>query len=128
MRFSLDRSLNIEYQKNILDIIASFLNQSTEGFYENTHSMIEFTLTRRRHLGKILIHRFRESTFSRYKKHTIKKLCQNDWVREFEAHFFYSVIKPMNVVLKILTGKQREFLKQIKKRFLIAGTQNYVLR
>jgi hypothetical protein len=130
MRFCLYKSLNAEYQLNILKTISSFLVDTNEDYYTRMTCYIEFTLTRRQHLGKVLIHRIKQSKISSFRNHTVRKLTRSDWVREFEAHTFFNVIKPINLISRLfiessLWRKMR--IDAIRNQYVQRNTENYLL-
>jgi hypothetical protein len=128
IRFCLDKNLNTEYQLNLLKIISSFLGEHREDQFAKRNSFIEFTLTKRRHLGKILIHRFKESKLTKSKQYSVKKLSIDDWTREFEAHFYYGVIRPLDIVVKLINNKEKkQIIEKMRKHFLSLTTTNYTL-
>jgi hypothetical protein len=128
IRCCLDSSLNSEHQLHILEIITSFLAENREDEFMKRHSRIEVTLTKRRHFGKILIHRFRESKISKYKQHTVKKLSVLDWIPEVEAHYHYGVIRPLNIVSRLMIDQEkRNILERLRKHFVSMITINYSL-
>jgi hypothetical protein len=127
-RFCLDHVLNSEHQLHILGMITSFLSEDREDEFMKRFSIIEVTLTKRRYIGKILIHRFKESKISTFKQHTIKKLCVDDWIPEVEAHYHYGVIRPLNIVSMLMTNQERRLmLNRLRTQFINMITVNYSL-
>ena len=127
-RFCLDSALNTEHQLHLLKIIMSFWSENRQDEYMSRTSVIEVTLTKRRHIGKILIHRFRESKISNFKRHTVKKLSMRDWIPEVQAHHHYSVIRPLNIVSRLMINRaKRSMLERMRKHFISLTTENYSL-
>jgi hypothetical protein len=127
-RFCLDSVLNKEHQLHILEIITSFLSENREDEFMKHCSVIQVTLTKRRHIGKILIHRFKESKISSFKQHTVKKLSVRDWIPEVKAHYHYGVIRPLNIVSRLMIDQEkRNILERLRKHFVSMITINYSL-
>ena len=127
-RFCLDSVLNTEHQLFILEIITSFLTEHREDQFMMRNSLIEVTLTKRRYIGKILIHRFKESKISNYKQHIVKKLTKDDWTPEVKAHLHYNVLRPLNVVSRLMINQEkRNLIDRLRKHFLNMVTENYSL-
>ena len=128
MRFCLDRKVNVEHQIYILRTVCEFLADSSENEYFRSIHYIEFTFTKRRHFGKILLHRFRDCKISKRKQHSIKKLTKDDWTREFNAPFYFGVIRPLSEIIRLTDETRNNILRKLRERFLKWSTENYVLR
>ena len=128
MRFCLDKYLNIQHQTYILNTICEFLADTCENTYFRSLHFIQFTFTKRRHLGKIILHRFRDCKISNEKHHSIKKLTKSDWTREFNAEFYFGVIRPLSTIIRLTDKTRNTILKKLREQFLSWSTVNFVLR
>ena len=124
MKFILNKHLNREHQEYILSLIASYTTEVWFDYFNVRTAMLEFTLTKKMNLGKIRLHNFRESRISGSCCHIVKKLSQDDWIKEYPAHTYFNEVQRSKDLMEMLDARNKTlFRKRMDRKYV----SNYAL-
>jgi len=123
-----------EQQVHFLRLIASYLTFTCSDHYLTTVKYIDFTLTQRSHLGKIVIIEFRKSNLTDWTQCSRKKLGSTGWCVEYDSRLFLNIVQPLRKIVLFIESMREcntrhiESLKKMITYFEEKSTLNYILK
>ena len=123
-----------EQQNHFLKLISSFLTFVSQSTYLTKLRYIDFTLTKRCELGKILIYTFHKSNLTDWVRRENRKLKKDGWITEYESRIFLNVIQPLSRMYNFLNAldsrstPEKHCVAGLLEHFKTQATVDYLLK